>query len=184
MKLKLTSGRRIRLKRGRPVVTLPISQVFQEQEKWCWAACTEMILGFFFQKAPKKCEIANWLLKAVKCCDCCDLPFDRSCNRSCGLFDVCKIFDGYRLKHRLLKSCLFEGALLDELNERRPVLVGLTRAGGGEHLVVLSGWGKTSDGVIYLCNDPDTGPGVVNYMGLMDANGTGAWFVTWANLET
>src|SRR5262245_49470320 len=70
-------------------VMLDVPYVQQEQNEWCWAACTQMVAAFLGQADVKQCELANFLHQQT---DCCQNPNSDRCNQPAPLESIVPVY--------------------------------------------------------------------------------------------
>lgn len=154
---------------------------------WCWAACAEMVLRFFGTDRDK-CRIVGAKL-GRKCCD----EAAQSCDTGLSVEGIGEAFAAVGLAGKLFEKLSFE-SIRRRINgdpaqgiPPRPVVAGIKWQGGGGHVVVISGWRKTSDTLRYLkVNDPFYTSGDIRYDDLADnygPNNNGKWLYTWADFR-
>ena len=147
----------------------------QEHSEWCWAAVAVSVERFFDPHSKlKQCEVANKVLPKAHppiplppsdcgcCCHCCCDP--RSCNKPAELERALKEIYKWRLtlKQRSIPApsnvkpvtpptIVSTGTLTfeevcREIDNRRPIGVGITWDSGGGHFVVIRGYRLLSSG--------------------------------------
>jgi len=178
----------LRVHKGYPVtvapsildpIILPIFQIYQDQTQWCWAACADMVLNYYGAHNFHQCDCANWLFGLSICCD---VPSSFICNQPCNIGDVCSLYDRWGLRCSYTEGSVLLATLQFELNHDRPVEIGYAWNGGGGHVILVTGWFKTSTDVVLVIKDPTTGSGTSLYKNLLTAQGKGTWQWTWTNL--
>jgi hypothetical protein len=170
----------------------------QGQDNWCWAACVDMVLHFYDLPGVKQCEIVG---RKIKRADCCDDPKSDEFSAPCapkfmrGVWLAWGLAARSHLPRKGRLGWITEAALKRELDEGRPVEVGMRWASGGGHAVVVRGWRAARGGAFYYVNDPwnwadgaraklfDEGVGQVSYRELRTAYGMGRWRWTWTGLS-
>src|SRR5437763_14227381 len=70
-------------------ISLNVPHVYQQQNEWCWAACTQMIAAFLGNANVKQCDLANFLQDRT---DCCRFPASDVCNQPCPLQDIVPVY--------------------------------------------------------------------------------------------
>src|SRR5262245_36707139 len=150
-------------------VMLNVPYVRQEQNEWCWAACTQMVAAYMGKGNIKQCELANFLHGQS---DCCQHPGSVNCNQPCPLEDIVPVYAHVGI------SGIGDGhpeslaVMLRELKAKRPVEVGFLWFGGGGHVVIVRGVDAQGN---FAVHDPWFGSGPVTYMELLTAYGQGRW---------
>lgn len=176
-------------------LTLGVRRQRQQQTNWCWAACVDMVLDFYGEPSLKQCEVVGKKIKE----DCCDNPQNSDYNISCEPEDMRAAWKQVGIKsHPHLGAATGDSGwirsdeLRAELDEGRPVELGLRWKGGGGHAIIVQGWKATSKGLFFLVNDPwdwtnlgliVNGKGRVHYDELRRAYGMGKWKWTWTKLD-
>jgi hypothetical protein len=165
-----------------PGTRLGVPSFHQQKELWCWAACAEMILRFM--GVPRnQCDIVSGLLRK----NCCNDPVN-VCDEGLDIEGVDQAFASVRLAGQSLEGELPFDDVVSQINGNpsRPVVAGIKWAGGGGHLVVISGW-RRSDALRYVkVNDPFYSSGDIRYEDLVERygpNDTGRWMHTWTDFR-
>lgn len=158
-------------------ISLNVPFIKQEQNQWCWAACTQMIAEFLGKTGVKQCELANFLHGQT---DCCQHPGSERCNQPCPYQRVVAVYKKVGIKAKFDNHAEHLLVIQRELAAGRPFEVGLLWYGGGGHVVIVHGM---DDNGLYAVNDPWFGAGPVTYMGLVGAYGYGWWGVTFGDFR-
>ncbi|MBI3467661.1 MAG: hypothetical protein HY000_32025 [Planctomycetes bacterium] len=178
MGLKSTFGAAVPLPPPSAVPTaphiLPVSVVFQEETRWCWAACCEMLFKYFNFSNDSKCQIASNVFSQ----SCCTNP------ASCNLGQLAShVFWHFSFPFQPKDDDLAESEVHDEIAADRPVEV-LWRWNGGfdAHLVLIIGVYPTGDLEII---DPREyyGQNRFSYEAVQDADGLGEWIYSYFELN-
>lgn len=170
----------------------------QRQDDWCWAACVDMVLDYYGRREVEQCEIVGRKIGEA----CCDDPLSEEYSVPCAPKWVRGVWASWGLDARShlpragRLGWISEAALKRELDEGRPVEVGLRWDNGGGHAVVVSGWRAGRGGRTYFyVNDPwnwagdprdeffAEGVGQVSYKELRTAYGMGRWRWTWTGIS-
>ena len=166
-----------------PRAPLPVQPVRQLREMWCWAACARMVVRFF--GAPlEQCQIAGRKFDRV-CCPSADSP---ECDVGCTVEEIDEAFGLAGLvARRIDRPASFEEVAEQvDGNPRRPLVASVQWAGGGGHVVVVSGCRVVDDIRYVTVNDPFYGPGDIRYSDLRTRygrNDTGVWQHTWLDFS-
>lgn len=155
----------------------------QRKEMWCWVACAQMVLRFF-GTFLNQCEIAQRQLHKP----CCNAFTPAYCDEGCTAQEIDQAFTRIGLAGLRLDEPASFPDIHDEITSERPrpVVAGVTWAGGGGHLVVISGARRVNDIRYVRVHDPIYGPGDIRYTDLRDfygPNDNGKWSHTWLNFE-
>src|SRR5229473_8682297 len=148
-------------------VILDVPYVHQEQNEWCWAACSQMVAAFLGNADVQQCELANFLHGQS---DCCQNPDSNRCNQPSPYEGIGQVYSHLKI------NCISQNwrvnvqVLVREFKAQRPVEIGFEWYGGGGHVVILHG--ITAQGLIAV-NDPWYGTGIVTYLYLAGAYGQG-----------
>jgi hypothetical protein len=164
-------------------VTQPISP-FQQQirPKWCWAACTSMVLEAL-SRPKSQCLVAGEQLGQ----SCCGLPKKpcvgggtTTCDKTLEHLEIDALLASNKIEAKREESALSAGELEAEIAARRPVLVWLD--GGGnpfDHVVLVVG---KHDENMFLIADPClTSYTFADHGELL--NGRNGWTRTWRNIR-
>ena len=153
----------------------------QEQRKWCWAACADMILHYYGNTEVRQCDLANWAFGVGGCCN---ISSSSICDRPSSDPETNRLFSAFGLRFLYTGSNLGSSTLQFEIDLDRPVQVGFTWTAGGGHVVVVVSWDTDADGELLLrINDPAYGSGGIFYTDLLTAGGRGVWDATWTDIR-
>jgi hypothetical protein len=146
----------------------------QRKDLWCWVACAQMVLRFF-GVFHKQCEIARRQLHKP----CCSSSAPSYCDEDCNAEEVDQAFERAGLDSSRMNRPAPFADVFDEITRSspRPVV-----AGGGGHLVVVTGARKVNNIRYVRVHDPIYGPGDMRYTDLEEAygpNDNGKWTHTW-----
>jgi hypothetical protein len=153
---------------------LPVPQIPQRAEEWCWAACVQMVLALH-RVNLQQCDVVGRQFNQ----NCCATPDDPPCNQPLSVWSIAAAYNSWQLGAELITSPVQFNYLLSEINAGRPVEVGFLWMGGGGHAALVRGAGMTSSGPVVLVNDPKYGTGSVYYANLLSAYSLGSWQYTW-----
>jgi hypothetical protein len=148
---------------------LPVPYYLQEQDQWCWSACTQMVAEYMNGPPPvRQCELANFLHGQTNCCA---NPSSPTCNLPCPLEGIPIVY-GHVGIHCLTNSWPVNAAvLLNELQQGRPVEVCYVwYATNNGHVAIIRG--ITPEG-LYAVNDSWFGQGPCTYEFIYFAYGLG-----------
>ena len=159
---------------------IDVPQITQEQTEWCWAACAQMVLCYYGNKAVHQCDLASRLFGQP----CCKDPSSALCNEPAQVPDIASIYTDWKrpsMPKYVHGNVPFQ-TLQDEINAKRPVEVGFTWNDGTGHQAIICGWDIDGTGPLLLVNDPRWGSGAVYYANLVIAYGWGSWEHTWTSI--
>jgi hypothetical protein len=177
---------------------LNVRRIRQLRSNWCWAACVDMVLNYYEQPEIRQCDVVGKKLDEP----CCDDPFNADYNVTCHQDDMRSVWEKLGIHSRSHlgqptgdNGWVGQNKLVDELNQQRPVELGLKWQGSGGHAIIVHGWKNSSNGMFFLVNDPlnwgdeevpelVNGKGKVLYDELREAYGMGKWRWTWTELES
>jgi hypothetical protein len=156
----------------------------QQQTRWCWCACCEMILDFL-SASRTQCDIANYGLGMTVCCG--GSP-PRACNGTIWTIhptqtDISDVYGNFGLTAKHSGSRATFRAVRGEIDPPKdsPVEVCFAWSGGGAHVAVVCGYQMSpSHGHYAYVNDPDPAclSGWVRFSSLTSAYGCGSWTET------
>jgi hypothetical protein len=127
----------------------------QLNEYWCWAAVTEGIWKFFqAARAQPQCQIAERVLRKASG-ECCDAKTNGACNLPFYLDRALAAANCFRV---LVDLDVTFSAIVQEINDERPIGVRIDWGNGTGHFVVVSGWSVTAAGVEVLTVQDPWGP--------------------------
>jgi hypothetical protein len=156
----------------------PVSQIFQEQTEWCWAACAQMVLKFYGNDAMQQCDLASRLFGR----SCCDDPGSPLSNEPAQVPDIAGVYGQWGRSALFVQGQVPFETLQNEINANRPVEIGFQWNDGTGHQVLVCGWNIDSTGPYLMVNDPQWGSGAVYYVNLQAAYGWGSWLWTWQSI--
>jgi Papain-like cysteine protease AvrRpt2 len=157
---------------------IPVPRLKQCQTEWCWAACAQMVLRYYGDANIKQCDIAH---KAFPQIGCCNAP--ATCNQRLSRDEVTQLWQNCGMQRLPYKQAVGFDVLQTEINDSRPVEVGITRPSRGGHLAVVRGWSLTASGQMVNVADPLFEIGNIPFSWLQKGYGYGQWSDTWAGLE-
>jgi hypothetical protein len=128
--------------------SLGIPRVRQILDRWCWAACTRMILGTFDQDV-QMCEVAEFLLER-NCCN----GNANSCNRDCGIRDIRRIFRHFQVDAERVSDPVSFERIQEEISERRRPIEAQISWNPGGHVIVVDGWRQRNQIRFVTVKDP------------------------------
>ena len=168
----------------------------QQEDRWCWAACVEMILKYYCLSQENQCKIATRGLKIkypdrdFNCCPARGITgaCDTGCDHTLDNLEISSLWrDGYGIPvNPVFRPSLpsLEEDLRRLLDQEHPVELGYSGSLSG-HLVILFGWhldperGETK----FHLHDPGRGESAIAVAeGLID-NG-GALDAYWVIMKT
>ncbi len=138
-------------------VTLPIEEITQEKDNWCWAASMSVagkVLGDYTGEQMRQCRIANRQLR-IKDFDCCN-SWNSNEPHPCDKPRILRPkLHGYSSAWRYVRvgrEAKIAQAIESELSAKRPVLVVL---GGKElfdkrHMVVATGYHRVAPDLVMV----------------------------------
>lgn len=172
-------------------VSLPVSQIYQSCQEWCWAATTSMVANFY-NRSVQQCGLASLLAgdpSGTGCCQylplVCAVPI---CDQGAPEPAISNGLTASGIYNSFIGQALSEDRLLGEIRNGRPVMLGLRNTFVG-HVVLVTAYNRTSSGAVYSGMDPFYGPFVnQTYSNLIYAYGTPAgnayWAETWDRLSS
>jgi Papain-like cysteine protease AvrRpt2 len=152
-------------------VTLHIPPVFQERPSWCWAAVGEMVFKYYdvpaLHRTHFQCGIAQsrHLCTGIPNCGECDLP----AGDETAVVHMLEQYPGLAVENgkpknitltvQLKEGSLSEDEVKHELDEGRPIIVGLSPRGFKidgirQHMALIVGYDTNSGELMLTVNDP------------------------------
>jgi hypothetical protein len=152
-------------------VTLHIPPVFQERPSWCWAAVGEMVFKYYDIPAIHRTDFQCGILQSRGVCtglpNCvdCDFPAvdETAVMNLLEQYPAMAKRDGkainIALTVQLKDGNLSEAEIRQELDEGRPIIVGLSPRGFKvddirQHMALIVGYDTRSDDLMLTVNDP------------------------------
>lgn len=167
---------------------LDIPRIEQDTTNWCWAACTQMVIGYTNNNYLSQVQIVAVMY---------DVPVvlvsvtNPDCNKPANDKEIETVFDEYAVNWEYVRRALSYEELKTEIDNNRPIEIGIKWAKGGMHAVVIFGYqtnGRSIQNVLIRDPSKDTAPLViVPYANLIDGKyggfGEGAWVDTFWKLK-
>lgn len=152
-------------------VKLHIPPLFQERPSWCWAAAGEMVFKYYYVPAAHRtdyqCGIAQSsnLCKETPNCLQCDLPAGDEAvmvnllERYPSTLALGGTAGEIAITAQLKRGSLSEAEVKKELDENRPIIVGLSPSGfkvdgNPQHMALIVGYDDSSEHLTLTVNDP------------------------------
>ena len=158
-----------------PLHSLGIRLVRQPFDRWCWAACSRMVLRSFGQDVSM-CSVAEFLLGL----DCCNNN-GHGCNQDADVADILTIFENFGVTAWRIESSVSFESIQSQIDEwERPVEVQISWDPGG-HVVVIEGWRMRNNVRFVRVKDPWYGSAEVRFSDLVNdyTVDSGRWVGTW-----
>lgn len=166
---------------------LNVNKLQQEQDQWCWAACSKNILDYYgFVK--KQCEIAEWVRNTATfynfgSTDCC-VNASKGCNYwnynygNKGSIQEILVQFG-KLQNTGVAAALTQSEIQTELSNNRLFVIRWGWSAGGGHFIV--GHGISGSNVYYM--DPWFGEGkkIATYSWVKQGAASGGDTHTWTH---
>lgn len=150
-------------------VILPVPFIHQQQGNWCWAACLEMLLGFYGQALASQCQMASRKFGR----SCCAAPLDPVCDQGAWPETV---YADFGIAVRRWEHPFSDADVASFVAARIPLEIYYAWAGMGAHVAVLAGRFANGD---LLIHDPWYGTGRRSYQAVVTAYGLGDWTKTY-----
>jgi hypothetical protein len=151
-------------------VKLHIPPVFQERPSWCWAAVGEMVFKYYdvpvAHRTDYQCGIAQGRKLCTETPNCfeCDLPDgdDATVVNMLEQYPLMATRSSSRniaLTAHTKTGGLSESEVKNELDEGRPIIVGLSPGGfkvgdSAQHMALIIGYDDSSGNLMLTVNDP------------------------------
>ena len=152
-------------------VALYIPPLFQERPSWCWTAVGEMVFKYYYVPAAHQTDYQCGIVQSRKLC--LEMPNCVECELSAGdEATVASMLEQYpvtatlgnkagtiALTVQLKVGSLSEAEVKSELDEGRPIIVGLSPRGFKvdgirQHMALIVGYNTSSGDLILTVNDP------------------------------
>jgi hypothetical protein len=152
-------------------VALYIPPLFQEHPSWCWTAVGEMVFKYYYVPATHQTDYQCGIVQSRKLCP--EIPNCVECELSAGdEATMVSMLEQYPVTATLgsktgaiaLTAQLKVGSLSEEevkrdLNEGRPIIVGLSPRGFKidgirQHMALIVGYDTSSEDLMLTVNDP------------------------------
>jgi hypothetical protein len=152
-------------------VKLHIPPVFQERPSWCWTAVGEMVFKYYYVPAAHRTDYQCGIVQSRKLCtgipNCveCDFPAGDEATmvnmlEQYPLMATRGGTDGdIALTVQSKTGSLSEAEVKKELNEGRPIIVGVSPSGFkvngiSQHMALIIGYNDSSGNLMLTVNDP------------------------------
>jgi len=144
----------------------------QDQDMWCWAACCQMLLGYFGRPEVSQCDMAGDKFNR----SCCAEPLEDGCNQGCFPEDA---YDRYGIQVGEAVPGTSAADLDDALSAGRPVEVYYVWDDGGAHVALVVG--READGK-YQVHDSFHGKGPRSFRRINRGYGLGRLDSSYLNI--
>ncbi|MBI5655121.1 C39 family peptidase [Candidatus Uhrbacteria bacterium] len=157
-------------------VQLPVPEMPQQCQAWCWAASISMVASYY-GKYVQECELAGY--KSGYGYSCCSMAACASgCNQTATPQEIATIFTQMGFYGKFLSRALTEHELQVELSSGRPVYVMFQGSFSG-HAVIITGF----MGGYYHVVDPWYGPQNIPYNSVLWGPNGEHWTYTISRLS-
>jgi hypothetical protein len=156
-----------------PAKVLPITRVIQQQDNWCWAACSQMLFAYFgVAGGVTQCAMASWNFAPLTCCQ---SPVPGGCDRGAWPGPV---LANWGVPSTWLNTPLAYASLQAQIVANRPMIAYYEWIYGGSHVAVITGYYNPNE--VHV-NDPWSAYsyGRIAYSFLASAYGLGTWSGTY-----
>jgi hypothetical protein len=152
-------------------VKLHIPPVFQERPNWCWAAVGEMVFKYYYVPAAHGTDYQCGIVQSRKLCT--GIPNCAECDFPAGdEATMVNMLEQYPLMARRggtggdialtvqsKTGSLSEAEVKKEINEGRPIIVGVSPSGFkvdgvSQHMALIIGYDDSSGALMLTVNDP------------------------------
>ncbi len=152
-------------------VKLHIPPIFQERPSWCWAAVGEMVFKYYYVPAAHRTDYQCGIVQSRKLCT--GMPNCVECDFPSGdEATMVNMLEQYplmaalgstagdiRLTVQLKNGTLSEAEVKNELNQGRPIIVGISPPGFKvdgvpQHMALIVGYDDRSGDLMLTVNDP------------------------------
>ena len=163
-----------------PEKRLPIEYQHQEQTRWCWAACMQMVL----QASGIDVTQCAMAAAAWNRTDCCTTPYSDDCNKALDVVQISAEWTRYdHISNYVAAEVPFTTAR-DGIRDQQPIEAGLMWTGVSRgHAVVIVGYSEV-DGEYLIVLDPELGLRSVAYRDLVTNFGQGKWRYSWTGIRS
>jgi hypothetical protein len=163
---------------------LGILLITQTQTNWCWAACAQMVCGFYRPTVPvTQCQIVTAALGPA--CGCCAAPSSGPCNVTQATDQISALWNLLSITGSFEGNAASPQDVAASIHAGRPIECGVNWTGGGGHVILVTGANVDSSGTLWLyVLDPAGTSGWIDYAHVVSAGGMGAWICTWYNLTS
>src|ERR1043166_3427368 len=160
---------------------LTVSEVFQEQTEWCWAACTKCVLGFY-NYSKTQCEIADYTRTVATwhtygTTDCCTNPY-QGCNYwnynwgyAGSMQDILYHFGNITTTN--FGTYFTPAQIQTEINGGHPFIFRWAWNSGGGHFLI--GYGISGTDIYYMNPIPGYGYQISDYNWVVSDGSNHTW---------
>jgi hypothetical protein len=153
-------------------VWLPVPEMAQQCQSWCWAAAISMVAGYYGNYV-QECELAGY--KSGYGYNCCSWTACASgCNQTALPQEITTIISQLGLHGWFMQRALTQHELMTEISSGRPVYVMFQGSFSGHAAVITGYWG---DGYYHLV-DPWYGPQDIPYDAVLGGPNGQRWAYT------
>lgn len=161
---------------------LAIDHVEQRKSRWCWAACTQMVLTAFGQDVDQ-CQVASILFPDDACC----ATGGNTCDKGCEKEDILPVYEQFNVTATLVEDSddIVFVEIRSEIRDRgKPVQVCIDWDEGGSHVIIIYGWRvKGPNRFLRIHDSLNNGSGEIRISELRRYEGQGDWTLTWIGFD-
>jgi hypothetical protein len=149
---------------------LELSMQSQQQTEWCWSATSVSVSHFYDSGSTwTQCLLVNNALGQTTCCN---TGGTSQCNQPWYIDRALQIVKNFVSSG----SAVTPTDVDSQVNNGRPLEVGIAWSGGGGHAVVIDGYQGTGTGELLSIRDPAYGDSWVSYSTFKSSyQGSGSW---------
>jgi Papain-like cysteine protease AvrRpt2 len=149
---------------------LELSMQSQQQTEWCWSATSVSVSHFYDSGSTwTQCLLVNNALGQTTCCN---NGGTSQCNQPWYIDRALQIVKNFVSSG----SAVTPTDVDSQVNNGRPLEVGIAWSGGGGHAVVIDGYQGTGTGELLSIRDPAYGDSWVSYSTFKSSyQGSGSW---------
>jgi hypothetical protein len=151
---------------------LPVPYYAQLQGNWCWAACSQMVFGYYHTNSLQQCDLASRQFNQL----CCVNPSSAACD--CGEWPE-NVYPKYNMGYSIINAAMSFTDVANEIAQHRPVEVYYAWTGGGAHVALITGVYDNND---VWVDDPYYGAGRRAFNAVQNGYGLGQWTISYSDI--
>lgn len=155
-----------------PPPLLPVPYYAQLQSNWCWAACSQMVFGYYHTNSLQQCDLASRQFNQL----CCANPSAAACDQ--GEWPE-NVYPKYHMGFSIIKASMSFSDVANEIAQQRPVEVYYAWTGGGAHVALITGVYDNND---VWVDDPYYGAGRRAFSAVQSGYGLGQWTISYSDI--
>jgi hypothetical protein len=159
---------------GAPPTQLSVPYYKQDGYNWCWAACAQMVFGYYNVNSLSQCDLASAQFGQK-----CTVPPGTACDQPEWPHNV---YPKYQMGFTEFQTSMSLSDVTAEINSGRPVEVYYAWTGGGAHVALITA--VFAGGEVWVDDPaPQNGPGRRTFTAVQSAYALGKWSMSYRDIK-